>query len=87
MKQNIFTAMHWRSSCWVDAPPNRSEPQPPHCGTHPHTDKIVVCSDIHIGVEDAYAENVANRPYLSNSSIVWRKPPTCGTGPQRRLPG
>ena len=28
--------------------------------------KIVVISDIHIGVDDRYAENVTNRPILIN---------------------
>jgi len=65
MKQNIFTAIALAvvmlGGCATK--PFRTATTP-LWDASPTRDKIVVCSDIHIGVEDAYAENVANRPYF-----------------------
>ena len=50
------------SSCVTAAKPHGGVA--PLWDAGPIRDKIVVCSDLHIGVDDAYAETVENRPYL-----------------------
>lgn len=50
--------------------PNPTQPDPadstPLWQPGPTTDKIVVISDLHLGIDDAFAENVANRQHLVN---------------------